>query len=283
LIQVKDQNIETGVTTLRLIPQYGDKVYYEVGSTATTASQLVGDLNNFTTSELNLSFLCVDSSGEHQPGDSVSWQSDVKIKHKIQQTANGSLVQFQSHPSVKILYTTDGSNPKTNGGVYNGEFIVPSNASFIQVVAEHGGEYFDLQTIKVEKGKSIGLDIKKEAKLDLFKTYRTSDTNETYKDIELLKKHQAVISDVQVALLKMNEQANSKGWIELTIDSSTRVELDQLEKTIDTIRNSFMNDGKVNITLEYTILRFKTGQNFLDWAMEKGVSLTEFKGSEITQ
>lgn len=283
LIQVKDQNLETGVTTLRIIPQYGDKVYYEVGSNATTASQLVDDLNNFTTSELKLSFLCVDSSGEHQTGDPVSWQSDVKIKHKIQQTANGTLVQFQSHPGVKILYTTDGSNPKSNGGVYNGEFIVPDHASFIQVVAEHGGEYFDLQTIKIEKGKSAGLEINKDVKLDLFKTYRTSDTNETYTDIALLKKHQAVISDVQVALFRIDEKTNSKGWIELTIDSSTRVELEQLEKTIDTIRNSFMNDGKVNITIEYTIVRFKTGQNFLDWAMEKGISLSEFKGSEITQ
>ena len=56
---------------------------------------------------------------------------------------------------MKIKYTTDGSNPKEYGGVYENEFILPQSANYLQFVAEFEGEYFDNQSIKVEKKKNL--------------------------------------------------------------------------------------------------------------------------------
>lgn len=281
IIQIKEHNPEHGTTTLKVIPQFGDKVYYEVGGTATQVSEPVQDLNHFITSELKLSFLCIDSNGEHEPGDALEWKCDIKIKNDVKTTANGTSIKFQAHPKAKILYTTDGSNPKVNGGVYNGEFIAPVNATYIQVVAEHSGEYFDLQTIHVEKSKAKGLNINKEVKLDLYKRHRTNDTSETFKDIAILKKHGATIADISVAIMK-SEQSNS-GWVELTIDPTTKVDLTKLEQAIEVIRGGILSEGKANITLEYNTIGFEKGQLFLDWASERGISLDDIKETEIKQ
>jgi hypothetical protein len=54
------RNGETGEVTLALTAVHGDTIYYEIGATATTASQKVTDFNNFVTNELEISFLCVD-------------------------------------------------------------------------------------------------------------------------------------------------------------------------------------------------------------------------------
>ena len=256
-------------------------MFYEIGGTATEASLEVENLNHFKTKELKLSFLCVDTSGEHKTGDPVEWTNDIKIRYKIQDTPQGKLVRFQSHPSVKIRYTTDGSNPKEYGGVYHDEFVLPEHTTFIQVVAEYNGEYFDYQQIKVEKTKDVASAINKEAKLELMKRFKTNDTNDTYSELALLKKHQATISDIQLTLFKAD--SGNSGWIDLSMDSSTIVDTDKLEQTIEHLRNSFMNDGKISINLEYNLVHFKTGQHFLDWAMEKRLSLSDISEQEVRQ
>jgi len=54
---VKNENEETNKVSLRLHPRFGDKIYYEIGASATTSSLKVEDLNNFETAELKVSFL----------------------------------------------------------------------------------------------------------------------------------------------------------------------------------------------------------------------------------
>jgi hypothetical protein len=44
-----------------------------------------------------------------------------------------------------------------------------------------------------------------------------------------------------------------------------------------------MPEGKVNISLEYGIAFFATGQDFLDWVADKKKSLEDFKEGEIVQ
>lgn len=278
-VQKIRSNDETGESTLKIIPIYGDKVYYEVGGNATTASLEVEDFNNFKTNEIELSFICVDSTDEHPTGDTVIWKDDVKVRYKLRDISNGKMLKLESHPNVTIKYTTDGSNPKENGGIYYDEVQVPDNTTFIQVVAEYNGEYFDTETIKVDKKKKSGITIDSSKSLKLYRGINCNDTNSTYSDIKLLKKYNAKIKDISLQILK-DEGA---GWIDLSIDSSTIVDLENLEKTIDTLKTSFMNNNKTNITLEYNVIEFNKGEEFLDWVNEKGLSLSEFNESEITQ
>lgn len=278
-VQKIRSNDETGEVTLKIIPVYGDKVYYEIGGSATTASLEVDDYNNFKTKEIELSFICVDSTDEHQMGDAITWKDDIKIRHKFRETSNGKMLKLESHPNVTIKYTTDGSNPKENGGIYYDEVIIPEDATFIQTIAEYNGEYFDLQTIKVDKKKKSGINVDSSKPLKLYRGFKCNDTNTTYLDIKLLKKFNATIKDIELQILNDGRD----GWIDLSVDSSTVVDLEKLEKTIDTLKTSFMSENRTNITLEYNIVEFNKGEEFLDWVNERGLSLSEFNESEITQ
>lgn len=278
-VQKLRSNDHTGEVTLKIIPVYGDKVYYEVGAIATTASLEVVDFNNFKTKEIEISFICVDSTGDHPIGEVVTWKDDVKVRYKLRDISNGKMLKLESHPNVTIKYTTDGSNPKENGGVYYDEVEIPENTTFIQVVAEYNGYYFDVETIKIDKKEKSGVSIDNVKPLKLHRGINCNDTNTTYSDIKLLKKYNAKIKDITLQILK----EGGEGWIDLSIDSSTVVDLENLEKTIDTLKTSFMNDNRTNITLEYNTTEFNKGEEFLDWVNEKGLSLSEFNESEIMQ
>jgi hypothetical protein len=107
---------DSGEVTLRLTPVHGDTIYYEVGAKGIEASEEVTDLQAFTTEALKVSFLCVDSEGEHETGEPVEWTNDVTIKHKVYPDAEGKKkVELKAVPEVPIRYTTDGSNPRQGG------------------------------------------------------------------------------------------------------------------------------------------------------------------------
>lgn len=283
LVQELRRNDETGEAVLKLMPKYGDKVYYEIGGTATEASNLVENINEFRTTELKISFICVDSKGEHETGDSVEWKNKIIIKYRVYDNGDEKVIELKSAPEVPIRFTTDGSNPKEQGGIYDSEVIIPKNTTFVLAVAEAQGIYSDILQVKIDKAKDETLIVDKYKPLKLYKRYKTNDTSETYEEFAMLKKNNVQLSDVIITLYKVNEIKNEKGWIEIAMDSSTKANVDKLEETIDNIRNSFMTEGKVNISLEYGMASFESGQSFLDYVAEKKKTLKDYKEQEIVQ
>lgn len=282
-VTVKSENEETNKVTLRLHPRFGDKIYYEVGAAATTSSLKVEDPNNFETAELTVSFLCVDSTSDHPTGEAIEWTRDITIKHKIMDKADGKYMLLKTQPGVKIKYTTDGSDPKGSGGIYDGEFIIPAKASFVQIVAEYAGKYYDSQTIRIEKGKAGTPTIDKTKPLVLSRPIRAVDTAETYEQLAMFKKYAEGVKDVHIVLHKNDDQGRDAGWIELTISDKIATDIDQIEDVINNLKNSFVNNGRVNVELECGAIIFKTGQAFLDFANDNKFSLSEFKQGEINQ
>ncbi len=283
LVQELRRDDTTGEVTLKLIPQYGDRVHYEIGAPATAASNLVENLNEFKTREMKLSFLCVDSTGEHETGDPVEWQNKITLKYRVFDRGEDKVVELLSAPPVTIKYTTDGSNPKEYGGIYDEEIIVPKNCTFVLAVAEAQGIYSDTIQVKIDRAKGTSIAIDKNKPLKLYKRCKTNDTAETYQELGLLKKHGAELSDVIVTFYRVDDGGGEKGWIELTVDSSLKVDIERLENSMDAVRSNFLSEGKVNISLEYGITRFATGQDFLDWVAAKKKSLQDFKEQEIVQ
>ncbi|MFD1040348.1 DUF499 domain-containing protein [Virgibacillus byunsanensis] len=280
--EIRSGNDETGNVTLKLTPLYGDKVYVEAGGTATTASQLVDDLE-YKTNDIKLSFLCVDSKNEHETGEAVGWENNIKVKYRILDQEDYKILELQSSPYAKIKYTTDGSNPKEHGGIYHSEVTLQKNTSYILAVAEAEGIYSEQISIKLDWDSDNKIEIDKQKKLTLYKHGTTSDTAETYKQLELLKKHKALIKDVIVKFFKTDEFHNNNGWIELMIDSTTDVTIEKLIDSMTSIRDSFLSESTVNINLEYGIAVFKNGQSFLDWMAESKNSLTDYNDQEIVQ
>ncbi|MDD2401874.1 MAG: DUF499 domain-containing protein, partial [Clostridia bacterium] len=274
---------DTGEVILKFVPKYGDKVFYEMGGVATEASSLVENLNEFKTKELKLSFLCVDSSGEHETGKPVEWNNKITMQYRVYDKDDKKVVEIVSAPQVPIKYTTDGSNPRENGGIYDNEVILPENSTYVLALAESQGVASEL-SIKIDWEKGTSIEVDKQKALKLYKRCKTNDTAESYQELGLLKKHNAQLMDVVVTLFKIDENNNNdKGWIDLTMDSSTIVNIENLENSIDNVRSNFMQEGRVNISLEYGIAKFATGQDFLNWLTEKKKELKDFTEQEIVQ
>jgi len=134
--QLIHRDEDTGVATLKLTPVNGDIIHYEIGSPATTGSLVVDDPKNFQTSELEVSFLCVDSKNEHETGLPALWRNQITIKSRPYGSVDSKMMELQVIPSVPLRYSTNGSDPKVAGGSYEGPFLVPKGSPFVLVVAE---------------------------------------------------------------------------------------------------------------------------------------------------
>jgi hypothetical protein len=280
MIQEIYRDEKTGEATLKLTPQYGDTIYYEFNSEATSSSLEVKNLNEFKTKELNLSFLCVDSTGSNGTGDAITWKNKIILTHRVYDKDNNKYVELKALPTSEIKYTTDGSAPKENGGIYNGDFVVPKNCKLVLAIAmaEKYEIYTDVKHIQINTIVQVVPD----KPLKLNRHFKTNNTAETYKAIEELKKHNAVISEVSTTLYEVDDKNIDKGWIEINFDSKTKIDVNEMEQEINNLQLTFMKNKSINISIDYGITHFATGQNFMDWIAENKYKLDDYK-SDIEQ
>lgn len=277
--QFRDPN--TGEVTLKITPQNGDKVHYEINGDATTGSSLVENMNDFKTTELSLSFLCVDSTGIHQTGPLEYWTNRVELKYHNYDKAGKTFIELKAtSPKMKIMYTTDGSNPKNNGGLYDDSFEIPTGTKFIQAIAvnEELGIYSEVLTIPITERK---FEIDKEKQLILSQSITSSSTAEVYKQLESLIKHKASIAGISFDLYEQGNSAQ-QGWLSLSFDNyvfhNTEVVLQQIEQ----LRDSFYKDKTVDLSLNIEKCKFEKGQDFEDWIADNKQSIDTYK-SNISQ
>lgn len=269
---------QTGEVTLKITPQNGDKVYYEINGDATTGSSEVPDLNAFKTTELALTFLCVDSTGKHTTGALTRWENNVQLQYNSFDKSGKNYIELKaSSPKVTIKYTTDGSNPKNSGGVYDDVFEVPNGTKFVQAIAVHEelGIFSDPISIPITETK---FEINKDIPLTLSHSLRASVTADVYKQLETLNKHKAKVSGVS---LQVFEKTNSmqQSWSELSFDNYVFHETESFVKQLDELRNVFFKDKNVEISMNIEKCKFDKGQYFEDWIAENKYSLESYKNS----
>lgn len=281
-VQLLRYDEETGEAVLRLTPIHGDKIYYEINGTPTTASNLVENPDEFRTKELKITFLCVDSTNEHETGEPVHWENKITLKGRIYDKNGKKVLELRAAPSheVKIRYTTDGSNPKEYGGLYDSEVELPSNATIVLAVAEARGICSEVIQLKVEKSDEIVIDPSR--KLRLSKTIRCPDKKTTYEELSLLKKYGVTLSDVRITVYAGSSMSGGN-YVDISIGKEISWSSEVIEKILDDIRGTLKDGDNVSITLEYGLADFDTGQAFLDYIAEKKKSLSEFKKGEIIQ
>ncbi|HPI14570.1 MAG TPA: DUF499 domain-containing protein [Spirochaetota bacterium] len=273
---------DTGMTTLRLVPKHADTVYFDIDTPATPSSLKVDDVNNFQTHELKLSFLAVDSSGNHSTGKPREWKNRITLKYRIYDQGDKKMLELQSAPPAKIRYTTDGSDPKTSGGNYDGPVEIPKKTTMVLAIAEEKGIYSEKRHINVDKKGTGKLEIDPARPLEYrpLKRKKTTTTHDTYTALKLYKKHGAELSDLCITC---NDEATQQ-WIEVSYSEKLKVSVEHIEAQIDSHRTAFMKDGKVSVSMHYAIVHFENGQCFLDWAAESKCDLgRDFDRQEIIQ
>ncbi|MCY3839415.1 MAG: DUF499 domain-containing protein [Gammaproteobacteria bacterium] len=249
---------DTGLAKLRLSPVNGDTLYMEIGGPATSASQSIG--RDLETKELRVSFLAVDSTGEHETGDSIEWTNRITLQSREFLDGDRRMVELRSVPAATLRYTTDGSDPKVAGGIYDEPFAVPEGTRVVLAVAERNGIESDQHRRNIaEKPVEKPIDTEQPVVWTPPREIEFTTTRTAYGFVARLKKHNGVAGG-----LRLNVQANDT-WSELNLSDDVELDDERIEKTVEVLRG-LIADGEVFIAAKR--IRFKTGQWFQDYIAE---------------
>jgi hypothetical protein len=260
----------TGETMLRLVPVHADKVHYEIGGPATTGSALVPDLQKFTTSELRLSFLAVDSTGQHQTGPPIAWPNRIGLKSRFFQQGSQRMCELLAAPPVPVFYTTDGSTPTGASGVYEDPFPVPDGTICVLAVGEKDGIRSEMLRADVPRGdQPVPIDPTKPYHWKRPHSFDT--TKESYEFLAKLEK-------IGAKTLGPRMMVGSSPWAEFTTEATMELDRAALDKILHPLRE-IVGTGEVQLSCDG--LFFASGQDLLNWVADHKTALKEHEISQV--
>ena len=210
-------------------------------------------------------------------GDPVEWTKDGKLKYKPYDKDGNQYMELKAtSDNVKILYSTDGSNPRESGGVYEGDFIVPDGAKFIQAVAVNETLGIFSEPIEIEV-KEQEFEIDKKKQLKIIDTTIFSNTADTFKGLELLDQFNTSLS--RLTLVVSDDSTKGKGYIQFMVGGEFTV--NSPKKIIDELNNIIKNlfeDKEYKVSLTINEIKFETGEDFERWVSSKKEKIEDYKG-----
>jgi hypothetical protein len=279
---------QTGLFTLKARPVRGNAVYYDFGAEPTTASNEVAG-QTLTLKETAANFVCVDTSGgdnPHPTGPVKKWLADVPLKREQRTNAGGeNVLALSTHKDFEIRYTTDGSNPKESGGLYIGEIVLPADCRYVLVALYRKGAFVREEAINVtaatpKKSLEIENDAQLEYKLNTQK--KCGDTEQAYAEFAKLK--QLTDTFIRQFTVTISEKANTDNYLQITTSAKQVWNTADLQKTIDSIRESAFAGKEVEVEFEYKTVLFASGAAFKQWVEMNKLDWSEIhKKGEIKQ
>ena len=270
-IQVLSRDLETGQATLRIRPVNGDTVYMETKGPATISSKKLEEYD-LKTKALKLSFLCVDSKGEHATGEAVSWTNAIVVKHRFYQEGSKRKCELKALPGGQIRFTTDGSGVETSGVPYAKPFEIPADCRVILAVAEGEGIKSSAVNIPAPQGKVDPAATIDRARAAVWKhAFKKDSTGETYQFLEAAKKHNADLGGARMTIAK------DARWIELNTPDDAFHAVGHFEHGADLLKE-FVPDGV--LAIDIGSLKFDSGQQLLDMVADLKM---EIKEGEVQQ
>lgn len=243
----------------------GGRVYYDIGAEPTEAStELTGQ--TLTTKEPELYFICIDSTGERKTGDVSHFIGEPTYKYGERDSASGRMFRIVHNPKYEIRYTTDGSEPKENGGIYIDEFQIPDNCRFISMVQMyHNMIVGSIKNVSVEKGSAPAPKKKIDPDKPLSFAYnnqkKCNDTQETYDELDTLAKIDGIVISGAYAYIYEKDDAGRYVDLQTSIDYTP----EEFKLMIDSVRSNSFEGKDINITFGYKGLLFAKGQDFNNW------------------
>lgn len=257
-IQELSRDDDSGTVKLRLTPVNADVLYAEFGGKATTASMKL-EGRELETADLRVSFLAVDSRGEHEAGEPLEWQNRITLKSGEYPSGDDRVVEIRAAPPAPIRYTSDGSDPKVNGGAYEGPFAVRDGTRIVLAFAEKDGIISEVHRRDISDKQVIRpIDKAAPAKWQPGRGFSFQTTHNSYGLLNRLKKHGGRAGGLRLAIV-------DGSWIDLSLSDDLDMDGEALERAVEFLRG-VVNDGEVGVDAKY--LRFESGQRFLDYIAE---------------
>lgn len=274
-IQERSRDEDTGAVELKVTPINGDTVYAEVGGEATTASMRVEN-GLFSTDEIEVSFLAVDSTGVHPHGPAVTWKNRVTLKYRLYAGGKGEkMIELKAAPNkgdkTEIRYTTDGSDPKLGGGSYEDPVAIMKGTQIVLVYAKRDGVQSEVLQIPIDWKKPDGdKPIDPQKPVIWRRRHEYYFTPGSYEFIDRLKRFEAKVSAVKVSI-------TGDRWAELALHELIELTGTQLSEAVEAVRK-LPEYGQVGV--EAGVIHFPTGQHLLDWLNE---TKTDVRPGEVKQ
>ncbi len=251
------RNDETGLAKLRLTPVRGDTIHVDVGGKATPASARL-DSRIYETAELRVSFLAVDSTGEHKTGDAVEWRGRITLKSRDFMDGDRRMAEIRPAPPARIRYTTDGSDPRVSGGVYDAPFALPEGTRLVLAVADKDGLVSEPHRREIaEKPVAKPIARSQPTVWSPADGFQFATTRPAYGFIHRLKHHRARADGVRVEV-----QQEGGEWGEVNFSDGVELDGDSLERVVEGLRG-FVSGGEVSV--EARRVHYDTGQHFVDY------------------
>jgi hypothetical protein len=270
--------------TLKILPKFGDTVYYEFDKEPSTLSDKIDDFNAWKTEEMVVWFLCTDSKGVYETGSPSKWVNKLNLRYQTYDSGDQKKLKLEASAiNANVFYTTDGSDPKENGAAYAGDFIIPKDSRFVLAIAEKKGIWSEKLEIPINWGKPEGLKIDKTKPLTYQKRdlYKTNNNKTTYEELALFAKHGATFAEV---FLNFSFKINGKEyWSSMSFDTNLFLINEQIEAQIEFQRQAMQDNTDFETAVQLGSVQFPSGQAFEDWMAEKHLQLSNIKQEEITQ
>lgn len=274
-IKTLDYDKETKATAIKIIAKFGDKVYQDTNENVTDKSKLVENPDFVNLTEYKTYFLCIDSTGKHETGSVKCYSTPLVITNRIVENT----VEFEVNCGAQIKYTTDSSDPKENGGIYDGPVVLPKGAKYLRVVAQIDGEFGQIEDIQIpEADKPREVDPNKPVTFK--ERTKTSDNNQTFSLIEELERAKA-----KVTLFSINFNVGSnKDWIIMNFSETMSLNMATLKKMVEQIRESITEgEENVEISLDLRTILFPEGVSFIQYLASQKKSLNKIDQNYVDQ
>jgi hypothetical protein len=261
LVQQIGRDDNTGEVRLRVRPQHGDTVYWSAKGVATPASERL-DGQDLTTAAMRLSFLAVDSTGEHETGEPEVWTNTITVKHRLYQDGDQWRCDLRAIPTGTLRYTTDGSGPEGHGLLYGEPFVVPAGCRLILAVAEADGVrsgvvHIDAPQFRPGTGggaeKTFVLDPARPATWR--REHKQIDTNGTYTLLDAAKKNHVALGHIALNVVR------GPRWVEFRTAEDVLLPAEQVIEHANMLKE-IVPDGNLDVTVD--ILRVERGSDLLD-------------------
>jgi hypothetical protein len=272
-VQLLSRNPDTGEVNLKITPVNGNKVLYELGhnspsSASMDVAETEGGYSRFSTSDMRVTFACIDSRGEHDQGSVYVWENTLQLKHEVIQQGDKWRVELKAVPGgAEIRYTTDGSDPGSLGARYDSAFEVPASSRFVQAIATKDGIQSRLEKIDMDQYRDKKVVIEPSKPLT-WNTHQqgTLSAKAAFDFIERLIKFKGTVQGVIIDVFANDESAS----LSYSAEGSTQYTGEEIKTLLEKLQG-VMKGSQVSISVEE--VKFQLGQQLTDWLAEVGRQL----------